>query len=123
MRVFGATLFAILILTAGAAQAQGPGSYVESRGFYTGPQILHAYFVASDTCQKVTSIRRGAPSGRSVGPDTIPVTVTIGPNPRGCGKSRLVTGTMPVGGPQSLIELFFVDQSGRLLKTERISKP
>lgn len=122
MRVFGATLFALIILTAGAAHAQGPGSYVASRGFYSGPLILYANYVASDTCQKVVSMRRGAPGGRAVGPDTIPVTVTIGPNPRGCGKNRLVTGTMPIGGPQSLIQLFFVDQSGRLLKTEKISK-
>lgn len=112
MRHIRAALVALSALTAGAAYAEGPGG---------GPRLLSLNYTASDTCQKVLSTRRGAPPGQSVGSDTIPVTVTIGPNPRGCGDSRRVTGRLNIGGPQSLIKVFYVDTSGRILKTERIA--
>ena len=125
MRYVALALFAFVLVLADApsASAQGPGSYARRAGPYGGPLILTANFYARDTCQKALSGRRGAPSGQSVGRNIVPVTIVIGPNPSGCGGSRVVRWVMPVGGPNDfpLIRIFFVDTSGRILKIENIS--
>lgn len=116
-------LLAVALVFPEVVSAQGPGSYARRTGPYGGPIRLEANYVARDTCQAALSAKRGAPAGQAVGRDTIPVTIVIGPNPSGCGDSRVVTRIMTLGGPQSIniIEIFFVDTSGRILKIERVS--
>lgn len=122
MRTVSLVFLILALALPGAAFAQGPGSYIQRAGSYGGPLVLRAYYVAGDTCQAALSGRRGAPPGQTVGPDTIPVTITIGPNPRGCGDSRLVQRVMTIGGPKAIfiVQIFFVDTSGRILKIERV---
>lgn len=119
-RAIAALAFALSL--PGFALAQGPGSYVRPGGPYGGPRLLVANYYASDTCQKVISARRGIPPGQSIGPSTIPYTVVIGPNPRGCGKSRVVTTTVNIGGPATtqLAQIFFMNTAGRILKIEKV---
>jgi len=123
MKYVALVLLAFVLVLPDLASAQGPGSYARRTGPYGGPIRLTANYVAHDTCQAALSAKRGAPSGQSVGRDTIPVTIVIGPNPKGCGDSRVVTRNMTLGGPQgtNLIQIFFVDTSGRILKIERVA--
>ena len=116
------TLFALILTLGEAAASVGPGSYAYRAGPYGGPIRLQANFVAHDTCHAALTAYRGTPGGQFVGPDTIPATIVIGPNPHGCGYSPVVKRVMTLGGPRSvnLIQIFFVDPSGRLLKIERV---
>jgi len=123
MRIVALALLALVLALPDMAYAQGPGSYARRTGPYGGPLRLEANYVARDTCQAALSAKRAAPPVQSVGRDTIPVTIVIGPNPKGCGNSRVVTRIMTLGGPKeiNIIQIFFVDPSGRILKVERIS--
>jgi len=123
MRLIAFALFAVALVLRGAASAQGPGSFARYTSFNGGVIRLDANFVASDTCQAAVSANRGAPSGQRVGPNIIPVTIVIGPNPRGCGNTRVVRRIMTVGGPSNteLVQIFFVNPSGRILKIEKVS--
>jgi hypothetical protein len=123
MRLIALALFALALTLPGAASAQGPGSFARYTGFYGGAIRLDANYVASDTCQAAISAYRGAPAGQGVGPNIIPVTIIIGPNPRGCGNTRVVRRIMTVGGPSNteLVQIFFVNPSGRILKIEKVS--
>lgn len=118
--------FLAVLATAGSlpgdAVAQGPGSYVRPGGPFGGPVQLIANYYASDTCQAALGGGYGAPPGQSVGPQTVPYTVVIGPNPRGCGKSRVVTRAMAISGPASAAtaQIFFVNTAGRVLKVEKV---
>ncbi|MEJ8571872.1 hypothetical protein [Microbaculum marinum] len=123
VRYLSLVLFTLVLAGADFAHAQGPGSYARRTGPLGGPLRLEANFVAGDTCQAALSAKRGAPAGQAIGPDTIPVTIVIGPNPKGCGTSRVVTRIMTLGGPKeiNIIQIFFVNPAGRILKVERIS--
>ena len=123
MRLIAFALFAVALVLPGAVSAQGPGSFARYTSFNGGVIRLDANFVASDTCQAAVSANRGAPSGQRVGPNIIPVTIVIGPNPRGCGNTRVVRRIMTVGGPSNteLVQIFFVNPSGRILKVEKVS--
>jgi hypothetical protein len=123
MRYVAFALLALSLVLPELASAQGPGSYARRAGPYGGPLILYANYYAKDTCQKALSGRRAAPPGQAVSANLVPVTIVIGPNPKGCGNSRVVKWTMTVGGPSDypLIRIFFVDPSGRILKIENIS--
>jgi hypothetical protein len=123
MKYIALALLAFVLVLPDLASAQGPGSYARRSGPYGGAIRLTANYVARDTCQAALSGKRGAPAGQAVAPLTIPVTVVIGPNPKGCGNSRVVTRNVTVGGPgdNPLIQIFFVDTSGRILKVERIT--
>ncbi|MCT8973226.1 hypothetical protein [Microbaculum marinisediminis] len=123
MRILALALLAVVLALPGTAFAEGPGSFARYKGYYGGAIRLEANYVARDTCQAAIDARRGAPPGQAVAPLTIPVTIVIGPNPRGCGQSRLVQRVMTVGGPTSteLIQIFFVNPTGRILKIEKIS--
>lgn len=112
--------FALMLPVSGAAAAQGgPGSTAEGAGFLK----IQAAYRASDTCQAIVSTGRGAPPGVSVPAANVPVTVVVGRNPRGCGSTNIVRNTFRVGGgiTPSLVEIFFVDPSGRLLKHEKVA--
>jgi hypothetical protein len=117
-----AFLTAFLGLSA-TASAQGPGSFARYTHFNGGVVRLDANYVASDTCQAALSARRGSPSGQSVGNFVIPVTIVIGPNPKGCGNTRVVRRIMSVGAASNtqLIQIYFVNTSNRILKVERVS--
>ena len=123
MKYIALALLAFALVVPGIASAQGPGSYARRAGPYAGPLILYANYYAKDTCQTALSGKRIAPPGQSVSPSMVPVTIVIGPNPKGCGNSRVVKYTMSVGGPSDfpLIRIFFIDPSGRILKIENIS--
>ncbi|MCT8972541.1 hypothetical protein [Microbaculum marinisediminis] len=123
MKYFALAALALALVLPDLALAQGPGSYARRTGPYGGAIQLTANYVARDTCQAALSARRGAPAGQAVETFTIPVTIVIGPNPKGCGDSRLVTRIMTVGGPgdRPLIQIFFVDPSGRILKIEKVA--
>jgi len=125
MRLLALSLFAFVLSIAGTASAQSPGSYAQRASPYGGAVTLRAYYYASDTCQAALSGKRGAPAGQAVPKNYIPVTIVIGPNPKGCGDSRLVTRLMTVSGPSivSTIRIFFVNTSGRILKIENVSMP
>ncbi len=122
-RLIALALFAFALSLPGAAPAQGPGSFARYTGFYGGAIRLDANYVASDTCQAAISAHRGAPSGQRIGPNIIPVTIVIGPNPRGCENTRVVRRIMTIGGPSNteLVQIFFVNPSGRILKDEKVS--
>ncbi len=123
MRLIVFAFIAALLASASAASAQGPGSFARYTHFSGGMVRLDANYVASDTCQAALSARRGSPSGQSVGNFVIPVTIVIGPNPRGCGNTRVVRRIMSVGASSNtqLIQIYFVNTSGRILKVERVS--
>jgi hypothetical protein len=123
MKTVALALLAFVLILPELAFAQGPGSYARRAGPYGGPLILYANYLARDTCQKALSGRRTAPPGQTVSRGMVPVTIVIGPNPGGCGNSRVVKYTMAVGGPNDfpIIRIFFVDPSGRILKIENIS--
>lgn len=108
-----------------ASAQQNPGSFATLSGPYGGPIRLTAFFLARDNCQAALSAHQSAPAGQSVGSFVAPVTIVIGPNPRGCGNSRLVQRIVTVTGAGffRLIQIFFVDPSGRVLRTERVSIP
>lgn len=123
MKYLALALLALALVLPELAFAQGPGSYARRTGPYGGPLRLEANYVARDTCQAAIAANRGAPAGQSVGSEIIPVTIVIGPNPKGCGNSRVVTRIMTLGGPKetNLIRIYFVDPAGRILKIENIS--
>jgi hypothetical protein len=123
MRLIAFALFAVALVFSGSASAQGPGSFARYTSFNGGVIRLDANYVASDRCQAAVSAHRGAPAGQRVGQNIIPVTIVIGPNPRGCGNTRVVRRIMTVGGPSNteLVQIFFVNPSGRILKVERVS--
>jgi hypothetical protein len=84
---------------------------------------LDANFAASDNCQAALAANRGVPPGQGVGPRIIPVTIVVGPNPKGCGNSRVVRRVVTVTGAidTELIQIFFVNPSGRILKIEKVA--
>lgn len=72
-------------------------------------------------CARITGKRNGAPAGRAVHRDAKPVTIIVAMSGGQCGKRALrYTFQTPVSG-KSLIQLFFVSTSGKLLKNEKIS--
>jgi len=123
MHRFAIAFVAFFAVFTVSASAQGPGSFARFTHFSGGMVRLDANYVASDTCQAALSARRGAPPGQSVGNFVIPVTIVIGPNPKGCGNSRVVRRIVSVGATATtqLIQIFFVNTSGRILKVERVS--
>jgi hypothetical protein len=124
MRYLAIPLFALLLVSAGAASAQqNPGSFARFTHFNGGMVRLEASFPASDTCQAALSGGRGAPPGQSVANFVIPVTIVIGPNPKGCGNSRLVQRIVSVGATPvtQLIQIFFINPGGRILKIEKVA--
>lgn len=124
MRVLVITFIALFAALTVPASAQGPGSFARYTHFSGGMIRLDANYVASDKCQAAISARRGAPAGQVItGNFVIPVTIVIGPNPKGCGNTRVVRRIVSVGGSSNteLIQIFFVNTSGRILKIERVA--
>lgn len=123
MRIAALLLFVVTLALAAPASAQGPGSFARMSGPYGGPIRLDANFYASDTCQAALSAHQVAPPGQAVAPFVVPVTIVIGPNPRGCTNTRVVRRIVTVGGAgvDQLIQIFFVNPAGRILKIEKVS--
>lgn len=123
MRNVAFSALALLMALPAPASAQGPGSYAQMSGYYGGAVRLDANYYASDTCQAAFSAYRGAPDGQSVAQFVIPVTIVVGPNPVGCGTTRVVRRIMSLGASinTQLIQIFFVNPSGRILKIEKVA--
>ncbi|MEJ8573357.1 hypothetical protein [Microbaculum marinum] len=120
-------LIALLTLVAGlavpASAQEGPGSFARWTHFNGGMVRLDANYVASDTCQAAVDAWRGSPSGPAVGDLVIPVTIVIGPNPKGCTDTRVVRRIVSVGATSAteLIQIYFVTTSGKILKVEKVA--
>ena len=123
MRYWAVCLLISCLGLTGTAMAQGPGSFARWANFNGGMVRLDANYVASNTCQAALSARRGSPSGQAVGNFVIPVTIVIGPDPKGCGDTPVVRRIVSVGATAitELIQIYFVNTSGRILKVERVS--
>lgn len=123
-RVLPAALSILMLLAgAAAAQAQGPGSSARLQERFGMSILVDASYVAPDGCQAILSFGRGAPAGAAIDDWTIPVTVEIGPDPRGCSGQRVLRQVFGIGGGsiQHLVEIFFVAPDGRILKTEKVA--
>ncbi len=122
MRPVAIALVALLFALPFPASAE-TGSF--ARYWNGSPTVirLDANFAAADACQAALAANRGVPPGRGVAPRVIPVTIVIGPNPKGCGKSRNVRRivTLTAGLDTELIQIFFVNPQGRILKVEKIA--
>lgn len=123
MRLAALLLFILTAVLAAPASAEGPGSFARMYGPYGGPIRLDANFYASDTCQAALAAHQAAPPGQTVAPFVVPVTIVIGPNPRGCSDTRIVRRIVTVGGAgvDQLIQIFFVNPAGRILKVEKVA--
>jgi|FEC22Drversion2_1045045.scaffolds.fasta_scaffold00041_45 hypothetical protein len=123
MRRATLVILVLAAVLAAPASAEGPGSFARLYGPYGGPIRLDANFHASDTCQAALEAHQAAPAGQRVPPFVVPVTIVIGPNPLGCTDTRIVRRIVTVGGAgvDQMIRIFFVNPSGRILKTENVA--
>jgi|GEM_PF-1577626 len=122
IRTLSIALVALFAGLSGAALAQGPGSFAQ---YQPGGTVirLDANYYASDTCQAALAANRAVPPGQHIAQNIIPVTIVIGPNPKGCGGKRVVRRIVSVTGPVNteLIQIFFVTPQGRILKVEKVA--
>ncbi len=122
IRMLSMALTALVVGLAGQAFAQGPGSFAQ---YQPGGTVirLDANYYASETCQAALGAQRGIPPGQHIAQNIIPVTIVIGPNPKGCGGKRVVRRIVSVTGPLNteLIQIFFVNPAGRILKIEKVA--
>jgi hypothetical protein len=125
LRFSAAVAFSVVLLAGAtvAAQAQGPGSYAHLQERFGMSVLVDASFVAPDGCQTILSAARGAPPGVALGHNFIPATVIVGPDPRGCSGQRVLRRVFGIGFGSILqnVQLFFVSQDGRILKTEKLA--
>ncbi|MCC0050038.1 MAG: hypothetical protein H6882_12955 [Rhodobiaceae bacterium] len=83
--------------------------------------VVHAGIRSPANCARIVGKRNGS-GGRAVHRDAKPVTIIVAMNGGQCGKRNLSYGFQTsVSGNKSLIQLFFVSTSGKLLKNEKIS--
>jgi len=111
---------AATIITPLSASAE-TGSSARETGFGSSIRVT-AGIASPANCARITGKRNGAPGGRAVHRDAKPVTIIVAMNGGQCGKRNLSYGFQTsVSGNKSLIQLFFVSTSGKLLKNEKIS--
>lgn len=122
MRSVAVALVALLFALPFQASAE-TGSF--ARYWNGSPTVirLDANFAAADTCQAALAANRGVPLGQGVAPRVIPVTIVVGPSPNGCGNTRNVRRIVSLTGglDTELIQIFFVNPQGRILKIEKIA--
>lgn len=116
--LFAATSFSQTL----AYEVRDPGSTAYGEGGYVSIRV-DANMLSRSGCGQVVSNRRGAPDGIRVAQDSVPVTVTIDMDTNCHTEPKVVRSMFPMsGGPNiSLVQIFFVSTSGRILKSERVS--
>ncbi|MCB1482581.1 MAG: hypothetical protein KDJ55_11560 [Rhodobiaceae bacterium] len=110
---------AATIITPLSASAE-TGSSARETGFGSSIRVT-AGIASPANCARITGKRNGAPGGRAVHRDAKPVTIIVAMSGGQCGKRSLHYTFQTSAGGKSLIQLFFVSTSGKLLKNEKIS--
>ena len=115
-----AALAGALALTAAVPAHAEFGSDARRTAFGSLVQV-YAGIRSPANCARITGKRNGAPAGRAVHHDAKPVTIIVAMSGGQCGKRNLTYGFQTATSGKSLIQLFFVSTSGKLLKNEKIS--
>ncbi len=105
-----------------AYELRDPGSIAYAEGGYISIRV-DANMLSRGGCGRVVSSRRGAPAGVQAAYDAVPATVTIDMGANCTSEPKVVRSMFPMSGiPNiSLVQIYFVSTSGRILKTERVS--
>jgi hypothetical protein len=105
-----------------AYEVRDPGSIAYGEGGYVSIRV-DANMLSRSGCGQVVSSRRGAPDGVRAAYDSVPATVTIDMDANYQGAPKVVRSMFPMSGiPNvSLVHIYFVSTTGRILKSERVS--